>query len=159
MNKFSSIGRNMMISDKYFKLYLRDCLMPYELNSAEGIVLLMMYQKLYDTTADNTLYGQTQDELIRQLHYDKGVMTRTMKELEQKGYVLRTTNPKDSRSYVFTLSKKGIAFQDTIFDILVKWNNNLLESISKEDLEIVEATLTKMSYNASKYYHENHSDK
>ncbi|HCC00148.1 MAG TPA: hypothetical protein DEP42_02850 [Ruminococcaceae bacterium] len=33
-------------------------------------------------------------------------MTRTMKGLEQKEYILRSSNPNDCRSYIFSLTKK-----------------------------------------------------
>ena len=39
----------MMIQDRYFKMYLKDSLKPYNLNSAEGIVLLMMFKSMSET--------------------------------------------------------------------------------------------------------------
>lgn len=163
MEKFTSIGRNMMIADKYFKLYLRDALMPHNLNAAEGIVLLMMYRKNMNHTKDSDNHyntgSNTQDELIREIHYDKGVMTRTMKELEQKGFVERQPNPADSRSYLFSLTPKGIAFQETIMDILKRWNTQLLAGLSEEQLAVVESTLNIMAQNTSSFYCEDSSHK
>lgn len=145
MENFRSIGRNMMIADKYFKLYLRNELQPYDLNAAEGVVLLMLYQQAAS-------HGKTQDELIREIHYDKGVMTRTMKELEQKGFVLREQNPLDSRSYLFSLSEKGRDFKETLTAILQRWNEALLADLPREDLLLVEAALNRMAQNAATAY-------
>lgn len=145
MENFRSIGRNMMIADKYFKLYLRNELQPYDLNAAEGVVLLMLYQQAAS-------HGKTQDELIREIHYDKGVMTRTMKELEQKGFVLREQNPLDSRSYLFSLSEKGRDFKETLTAILQRWNEALLADLPREDLLLVEAALSRMAQNAATAY-------
>lgn len=71
MERFVSIGRNMAIADKYFKLYLRDALQPYDLNAAEGVVMLMMFQKSEKSDC-SIIDGKTQDEIIREIHYDKG---------------------------------------------------------------------------------------
>lgn len=163
MEKFVSIGRNMMIADKYFKLYLRDALQPYNLNAAEGIVLLMMYRKTSNHTSisgNHEMFGSnTQDELIREIHYDKGVMTRTMKELEQKGFVTREPNPADSRSYLFSLTEQGIAFQETMMEILRRWNTQLLTGLSEEQLSVVESALQIMAKNTSVFYCEESSYK
>lgn len=151
MNNFRSIGRNMMIADKYFKLYLRDALQPYGLNAAEGVVLLMLYEQA-------ARRGKTQDELIREIHYDKGVMTRTMKELEQKDYVVREQNPTDSRSYLFSLSEKALDFKNTLTAVLQKWNVALLDSLSTEQLTLVETALDRMAQNAAAAYSEKSPD-
>lgn len=141
MEKFEHIGRNMMISDKYFKLYLRDALAPYGLNATEGVVLLMMFHSA-------VAQKNTQEDLIRRIHYDKGVMTRTMKELEQKGFVSREPNPADSRSYLFSLTKAGTALKEPLLDAVRRWNERLLAGIDERDLETVKTVLEKMAQNA-----------
>lgn len=147
MNNHNSIGRNLIIVNKYFKMFLRDKLQQYDMNAQEGIVLLMMYRK-------NKLNerGNTQDELIKEIHCDKGVMTRTMKELENKGFVVRDVNPDDSRSYVFSLSDKGLEYENIIIDILKEWNDNLLSGVDEDEREVVENVLNKMSKNVISYY-------
>ena len=160
MDSFVSIGRNMMIADKYFRMYLRDCLQPYDMNAAEGTVLLMMYRSTMNADTNiSSNSGHTQDELIRELHYDKGVMTRTMKDLESKGYVERVTNPSDSRSFIFSLTSKGSEFRETLFGILKQWNSMLLDGISIDILSAAEKALEKMAKNASAFYSRQHSQK
>ena len=141
MEKFEPIGRNMMITDKYFKLYLRDALAPFGLNAAEGVVLLMMFHSA-------VAKKNTQEDLIRRIHYDKGVMTRTMKELEKKGYVSREPHPTDSRSYLFSLTEAGAALKEPLFDVLRRWNERLLADIDEADVETVKRVLGKMAQNA-----------
>lgn len=156
MKHYASIGRNMNIADKYFRLYLRDALKPYNLNTAEGTVLLSLYGKngttksqIFDSVYDHDFH--TQDEIIDELHYDRGVMTRTMKGLEEKGYVLRSDNPDDCRSYIFTLTKKALEFKPILVGMLYKWNTFLLEGIGSDTLEKVESALSVMARNAIKY--------
>ena len=157
MEPFADIGRTMMIADKYFKLYLRDELKPFDLNAAEGVILLMLLQKARPQPA--VIAGKTQDELIRELHYDKGVMTRTMKELEQKGYVLREQNPADSRSFLFSLTEKGCDFRAPLLDILRRWNARLLAGVEQESLATTRAALDQMAQNAAAFYGETHAKK
>lgn len=157
MKRYASIGRSMNIADKYFRLYLRNSLKPYDLNTAEGTVLLSLYGK--DGTTENQIFDSindqkpchTQDQIIDELHYDRGVMTRTMKALEEKEYVLRSDNPNDCRSYIFSLTKKALGFKPILVGILYEWNECLLEGIDADTLKIVENALTIMARNAMKY--------
>ena len=156
--KYVSIGRNMNIADKYFRLYLRSALNPYELNAAEGTVLLVMYGK--DGGTEKQIFhsihgfepgGNTQDELIGQLHYDKGVMARTMKTLEEKGYVERRDNPADSRSYLFYLTEQGKNFKETLLHILRIWQEVLLKNLDEKTLDVIEKALEIMAQNAAAF--------
>lgn len=157
MKQYASIGRNMNIADKYFRLYLRDALKPYDLNTAEGTVLLSLYGKngttesqIFDSIHDHAIW-HTQDQIIDELHYDRGVMTRTMKALEEKEYVLRSDNPTDCRSYIFSLTKKALDFKRILVGILYEWNTWLLEGIDADTLKIVENALAVMAKNAMKH--------
>ncbi|MCQ2601720.1 MAG: MarR family transcriptional regulator [Treponema sp.] len=159
MKKTEGAGRSIMIADKYFRLYLKDSLVPYELNAAEGVVLHMMYMKYSDTMNEkNTgslFHGNTQDELIKEIHFDKGVMTRTMKSLEDKGFVERSQNPSDSRSFLFCFTEKGIKFRDVLMNIFVRWNSIITEGIDEKDIPVISAALEKMAANAALFYFEN----
>lgn len=156
MKQYASIGRNMNIADKYFRLYLRGALKPYGLNTAEGTVLLSLYGKngttesqIFDSIHDHDCH--TQDQIIDELHYDRGVMTRTMKGLEEKDYVLRSDNTNDCRSYIFSLTKKALGFKPILIGILYKWNTWLLEDIDPDTLKTVENALSVMAKNAIKH--------
>lgn len=149
-----SIGRNNMIIQKYFKLFFRNSLKQYDLNTAEGMVLLLLLEKetkpQYNTIDEmhKFIKGQTQDQMINEIHYDKAVMTRTMQWLESKGYVVRSVNPADSRSYIFSLTKKAVEFKPTLINILKLWNDGLQKEIDKEKIEIVNEVLSQMVKNA-----------
>lgn len=145
------IGRKMMIINKYFKVYFRNALKEYDLNAVEGMVLLVLYEnnnqfdkKAFDKIHTSIL-GKTQEQIISELHYDKSIMARTMQSLETKGFVLRDDNPHDSRSYIFTLTDKAVAFKPTLIEILKKWSEILLNEVEK--LDAVAAALDKMTQN------------
>lgn len=154
MEQYASIGRNMNIADKYFRLFLRDALKQHNLNTAEGTVLLSLYGKngstenqIFDAIHDHAIW-HTQDQIIDELQYDRGVMTRTMKALEEKEYVRRSDNPADSRSYIFSLTKKALDFKPILVGMLYEWNTCLLEGLDACTLKTVEGALAVMAKNA-----------
>lgn len=155
MLKSSNIGFNILIIEKYFKLFFKSSLKDYELNTAEGMILLTLYghNEQVDNRVlkdlDKNLVGTTQDQLIGALHYDKSVMTRTMKSLEKKGYVIRSANPKDSRSYIFDLTNKAFIFKQTLITILKEWNEMILGNFDDSNLNLLDNILAKVSQNAT----------
>lgn len=150
MFEHKAVGLNIFIIDKYFKMYLKKSLKMYDLNTAEGLVLLVFFKhnnKMSQNDLDkmhSSKEGKTQDEIISELHYDKGVMTRTMQSLEDKKYVTRKNNPEDSRSYIFELTEKAIHFKPNLLKILSEWNNILLQGIDKELENLIKFQLDKM---------------
>lgn len=136
---YGLIGHNLMGVGKYFKLYMKKELQQYDFNVAEGLVLLALYGK----------DGQTQEQLLEEVHYDKSVMTRTMQSLETKGYIVRKENIKDGRSYVFDLTQKGMEFKENLINILNNWSEIAFEGISKEQLEKLKENLDKIISNTN----------
>lgn len=117
---YKEIGRNILIIDKYFKLYLKTSLKYHGLNTAEGMVLLTLYEQTGQTSAQvlqnihHKNFATTQNQLIDDLHYDKGVMTRTIQSLEQKGFVQRADNPMDSRSFLLNVTDQAVEFKPVV---------------------------------------------
>ncbi|MCF0131181.1 MAG: MarR family transcriptional regulator [Pseudobutyrivibrio sp.] len=149
MEQFVEIGRNMTIIVKQFKAYLKSELSQYGLNAAEGMVLMMMYHKTSHNEGTDNNCGSTQDEIIKEIHYDKGVMTRTMKVLEEQGYVIRDNNPSDMRSFLFYLTAKGMEFKPVMMDILARWNQKMTFEIEPDNLSVSDEVLNKMVINVS----------
>jgi len=154
MDKRACTGRNIMVIDKYFKLYFRRMLKEYDLNSAEGMVLLALYgsdgltEKQILTSIHSGTGAQTQEQIIRELHYDKGVLTRTMQSLEEKEYVTRCKNPQDSRAFDFHLTEKAKEFRPKIMKILSHWHVHLIDGIDEKTLDLLDKTLETMAKNA-----------
>lgn len=149
-----SIVKNSMIIEKHFKLFFKNGLKQYDLNTAEGMVLLLLIEKEAKPECNTIekmhkiIRGQTQDQMIDEIHYDKAVMTRTMQSLEGKGYVVRNLNPIDSRSYIFSLTKKAADFKPTLINILKHWNEGMQKGIDKKELEVADKALSQMANNA-----------
>lgn len=148
------IGHNIMAFDKYFRVYLKNCLNDYDLNIAEGMVLLSVREKGRENEGENIdriLTSEpetTQDQLVQELHYDKSVMTRTMQSLEAKEYVIRAVNPKDSRSFVFSLTEAGSAFKAVLMTIMTEWNAEVLDGFTPKEIDLMNDMLARLAQNA-----------
>lgn len=149
----NNISHNILILDKYFKLYFKKSLKVYNLNAAEGFVLLMLCYKhnYFDPQVSKSYFnhlGITQEQLIEKIHYDKSVIARTMQSLEEKGYVKRTENPADNRSSLFQITEKTNDLKEVLYQILKDWNESLLADIPDEAVDTLNTYLDKMVTNA-----------
>ncbi len=148
------LGHNIMAFDKYFRIYLKNNLKDQNLNAAEGMVLLSLMEKESKTEGEifnsiHTIEAEiTQDQLVHELHYDKSVMTRTMQSLEGKGYVIRSVNPKDSRSFIFNLTEAGLEFNEVLMTIMIKWNAAILDGFTPEEINSMNDMLARLAQNA-----------
>lgn len=154
MKQYADIGKDIFVIDKYFKLYFKTELKVYNLNTAEGMVLLALYEGDMKTECEifssihKCSMGMTQEQIIYELHYDKGVMARTMQSLESKEYVTRESNPNDSRSYIFSLTDKARDFKPTLINILKGWTLKLIDGV--DNIDEVKKALNKMKNNIMK---------
>jgi len=147
-------GHNIIAFDKYFRIYLKNNLKGHNLNTAEGMVILSLLgegRRNEEEIFESIHTGEpetTQDQLVHELHYDKSVMTRTMQSLEGKGYVVRAVNPKDSRSFVFGLTKAGSAFKEVLMTIMTEWNATVLEGFTPAEIDLMNDMLARLAQNA-----------
>ena len=142
------IGCNMINAEKYIKLFLKKSLNPYNLNATEGLILLLFLK----TELKSNSIGMTQEQIIEDLKYDKGVITRAMQSLEGKKYVIRQDNPNDGRSYIFILSEKAEELKIYLYSIIEELNNQIFKGIDKKDIEKLSELIHKLSDNAWNYY-------
>ena len=70
-------------------IWLNNECAPYALTAAQAVVILIVCDF-------NEL---TQDEITKQLVLDKSVIAKTVTKLEESGFMVRTANAKDKRTY------------------------------------------------------------
>lgn len=70
-------------------IWLNNGCAQYSLSAAQAVVILIVcdYEVL------------TQDEITKRLALDKSVIAKTVTKLEERGFLIRTTNAKDKRTY------------------------------------------------------------
>ena len=134
---YSEIGRLMMAYGKQFRTFMKKALAPAELNMAEAMVLMLLYEK----------DGQSQDQLLEGVRYDKSVMTRTMQSLEKHEFLMRRKNPDDGRSWIFVLTKKGRQVKPQVLAALNEWCAIAFNGFSLEDSEALLNIMIRLQSN------------
>ncbi len=136
MKEFHSIGQSIFIAEKYFKQFFKEAVKPFDLNRAEAMTLMML-------CTDNSLAD---------LHYDKGVLSRTLQSLEDKGYITKNASTVDGRANDVKVTASAIEIGKSIDNIIVDWNDKVLSGI--EDKELLEKMLCILTENAQKLANE-----
>lgn len=79
-------------------IWLNNGCAQYDLTAAQAVVILIVcdFEVL------------TQDEITKRLALDKSVIAKTVTKLEETGFLIRTTNKKDKRTYDIRPTKKAM---------------------------------------------------
>lgn len=80
-------------------IWLSECCEQYDLTAAQAVVILIVcdYKEL------------TQDEVTKRLGLDKSVIAKTVTKLTELGFLVRSTNPKDKRTFDIRPTEKAWA--------------------------------------------------
>lgn len=78
-------------------IWLNNGCAQFDLTAAQAVVILIVcdFQAL------------TQDEITKRLSLDKSVIAKTVTKLEEREFLVRTTNAKDKRTYDIRLTQKA----------------------------------------------------
>lgn len=118
--------------------------------------------KKYDLTASEEPFfmalgnaeGITQEELTAMVGVDKAVTTRVMKSLEEKGFITREQDERDRRANCIYPTRKIKEMRDAVHSDLLRFNQQMTNGISKENLELLYELLIYMEQNVSSYLNE-----
>lgn len=98
-------------------------LSPLGLSSAKAMFLFCLY--------DHRQMSQV--ELCRSLDMDKSTVAKMLMRLEKDGFITKSVNPDDVRSYQVTLTDKAIALVPQAREIHKKWLDEITSKLT--DLE------------------------
>ncbi len=79
--------------------------------------------------------GFTQDELAWFFQVDKGTIARTIRRLEDRGFLNRKQDPDNRRRYMLSLTEKGRQAIPIIMDAERKWAELLFRNMTMEEQE------------------------
>ncbi|MFZ5951515.1 MAG: MarR family winged helix-turn-helix transcriptional regulator [Candidatus Rifleibacteriota bacterium] len=105
--------------------------------------------------------GCSQDEIAKNLCFDKGTTARALKKLEQEGFVRRIVSESDHRRREVFLTEKGKTMRIRLRKMLENWNDKLFEGIPDEIRARTEQILETMAQRAFirvKDFSHNHDD-
>ena len=78
-------------------IWLNNSCAKYGLTAAQAMVILIVCD----------FRSLTQDEITKRLGLDKSVIAKTVTKMEETGFLVRTTNPKDKRTYDIQPTEKA----------------------------------------------------
>ncbi len=96
-NMMDSPFKSISILYRKSHIWLNDSCTPYDLTAAQAVVILMV--------CDFVIL--TQDDITKRLGLDKSVIAKTVTKLVERGFLIRTTNPKDKRTYTIQPTEKA----------------------------------------------------
>lgn len=94
--------------------------------------------------------GMTQAELTKMLILDKAAVSRTLKTLENRGFIRKENSPTDGRKQHIFLTERGREIQGHVSEVYDLIFNQLIEDVPKEDVYHCLSTLNSIHENAMK---------
>ncbi|MGW9527187.1 MarR family winged helix-turn-helix transcriptional regulator [Paenibacillus terrae] len=89
--------------------------------------------------------GITQEQLTNELKFDKATTARSVRQLEESGYIERETDPNDRRSHLLFPTAKSLEFYPVLQGILDEFNADLVHNLSDEEEDLLITLLQKIS--------------
>ena len=92
----------------------------------------------------------TQDEITKRLSLDKSVIAKTVTKLEELGFLKRSTNAKDKRTYDICPTPKAWALYPIIKEQVEGCFRRMTQGMSDEEREIFRRLLSRAAQSALK---------
>lgn len=90
--------------------------------------------------------GITQDQLTQLLKFDKATTARSIKLLEQSGYIERKPDPSDRRSHLLYPTAKAIEFAPELQMMLDNYNKKLVHHLNPGEEDLLISLLQKINF-------------
>ena len=121
------VARCFSVLDGRSRSYVLEACRPLQLTYSEYVLLL----RLFDCE------GASQEDLSRVLHTDKSAVARTLKLLEQKGFICREKDAEDRRIKRIRLTEYGRMQHTFLMSVMNCWVNYLIDTLSPQDVDSV----------------------
>ena len=122
------VARYFSILDGRSRSYVMEACRPLKITYSEYILLLRLFD--YE--------GASQEDLSRTLQTDKSAVARTLKLLEQKGFIFREKDEIDRRIKRIRLTEYGRMQHTFLLSVMNCWVDNLTEALAPHDVEVVQ---------------------
>lgn len=119
-------------------IWLNNGCAQYDLTAAQAVVIMIVCDF-------KTL---TQDEITKRLSLDKSVIAKTVTKLEERGFLVRTTNPKDKRTYDIQPSEKAWAVYPAIREQVEACFLRMTRAMTEEEQALFQRLLSLAAQSA-----------
>lgn len=134
--------KEISILYRKMQMYLNEKTMPFELSSGQFSFIMLIYHHP----------GINQNKIGELLNIDKSTVAKTLTKLEQDGFIKKTINPQDSRSFFIFPTQKTVEIHPKICKIGDEWKKTLTQGLSDIEADIFIQLLNKVTANAKKYF-------
>ena len=134
------VARCFSVLDGRSRSYVLEACRPLEITYSEYVLLL----RLFDCE------GASQEELSRVLQTDKSAVARTLKLLEQKGFIRREKDAQDRRIKRIRLTEYGRMQHPFLMTVMNSWVNYLIDTLSPQDISCVERNFRTLAERSAK---------
>jgi DNA-binding MarR family transcriptional regulator len=107
----------------------------YDLTMAIGFTLLSMDPK----------GGTPSTTLGPKMGMEATSLSRILKNIEQKGYILRKRNPKDGRGVLIFLTPLGLEKREESKEVVLRFNEVVKEHVPEVDLNVFFKTMSTIN--------------
>ena len=115
----------------------------------------LYYCQKYDMNTLKIIYEENnikQEDLKKRLQIDISAVTRILKTLEDKGFIIKKTSKEDKRNHVLSLTSKGKELYPKIKDVIKETTEMMIKDIDQNELILLEELLLKMKMNLEDTY-------
>lgn len=106
----------------------------FNLNNSETLICTYLY----------THESVTQEAIARAQLMDKTTVAKSLRQLENRGYIYKHTNPENRRENMIFLAEQGKADVRQICEEHKNWFNKVCEGIEEEQLTVFFEVANKM---------------
>lgn len=92
--------------------------------------------------------GMSMNRLAEHAQFDRGLASRTVRGLEERGLLAREADATDGRGVVITLTAEGRALVSKVFPIAEERNARLLSCLTRSEREMLPNVLLKLTHQA-----------
>ena len=86
----------------------------------------------------------SQQELVEDMGVDKAAVTRLVAGLEERGYVIRSADPKDGRAKVLQATEAALQVKDDVIALEEAYYDWLLEGLEPDERAVFCAAMDKL---------------
>lgn len=140
--KKKSLIKAISAIDRYSQTYIGENISKFGIGKGQWSFLT---QLLFNED------GLTQEELSYRIHIDKANTARAIKILEDKGYIIRKEDPKDSRKKRVYVTEKSKEIEEEFHQVFKNLNSILSSGFTDEEKEISRKLLFRMLDNIISY--------
>lgn len=116
------------------RAFISKNLADYGMGSGQIMFLLQLYKQ----------DGISQEELSEKLSIDKGTTARSIKKLEEEGFLIRVKDENDKRAYKIYLTDKSKENRDNVYNVLKDWESVIAQNITEEERSTLVDILKKV---------------